>query len=284
MPPGMPGMMPGMMPGGAPQSPEQMEAMLGMMEQNPQMMQMMQNMLESNPQMVRQMMEPQLAQLRQINPQAAAMMEDPNFLRTMLNPTTMRNMVQFQRAMGGGGGAMGAGMPPNPWGAPPPAGGAAAANPWGPSAAVPPMMGNPWGPSPASGAPGGLDFSSLLGNMQNMNVSSAATTPSPPQHPADRYRTQLQSLRDMGFDDEILSLRALERFHGNVNRAVDALLMGEITHDSTTAAASSEQQQQQQTTSTAATTDETTTTTTSATEDTRPENETPKDAAEKKND
>merc|ERR1711920_1222335 len=46
------------------------------------------------------------------------------------------------------------------------------------------------------------------------------------QHPADRYRNQLQSLRDMGFDDEQASLQALQQNHGNLNRAVDQLLMG----------------------------------------------------------
>jgi len=46
------------------------------------------------------------------------------------------------------------------------------------------------------------------------------------QHPADRYRSQLNSLRDMGFDDEQQCLAVLQQNHGNLNRAVDALLMG----------------------------------------------------------
>merc|ERR1711957_1092806 len=45
------------------------------------------------------------------------------------------------------------------------------------------------------------------------------------QYPADRYRNQLQSLRDMGFDNEQQCLQVLQQNHGNVNRAVDILVM-----------------------------------------------------------
>merc|ERR1712028_293445 len=47
----------------------------------------------------------------------------------------------------------------------------------------------------------------------------------PQQHPADRYRPQLQSLRDMGFDNEQQCLQVLQQYHGNLNRAVDVLIM-----------------------------------------------------------
>merc|ERR1719491_2571996 len=38
-----------------------------------------------------------------------------------------------------------------------------------------------------------------------------------------RYHVQLQSLNDMGFDDNQVNIRALTQTHGNVNRAVDVL-------------------------------------------------------------
>ena len=79
--------------------------------------------------------------------------------------------------------------------------------------------------------PAGLDFSGLLNQMQATNLGGGAAQQQQQQqqqHPADRFRIQLQSLRDMGFDDEQGSLRALQASHGNLNRAVDMMLMGEV--------------------------------------------------------
>lgn len=42
--------------------------------------------------------------------------------------------------------------------------------------------------------------------------------------PQERYRTQLEALRGMGFSDETQCLEALERNNGSVNRALDDLL------------------------------------------------------------
>ena len=107
----------------------------------------------------------------------------------MMNPQTLRSMMQMQQAMGGGGGGM-------PGFSPPGAGGT------------------------------GMDFGSLLGSMQGANLASpgsaggvAANRP-----PEERYRVQLQSLRDMGFDDDAANIRVLEQNHGNVNRCIDLLL------------------------------------------------------------
>ena len=69
-----------------------------------------------------------------------------------------------------------------------------------------------------------LDFGSLLQQMQG--TTGQPQQQRQQQHPADRYRSQLQSLRDMGFDDEQAGLAALQQNHGNLNRAVDQLLMG----------------------------------------------------------
>jgi ubiquilin len=75
------------------------------------------------------------------------------------------------------------------------------------------------------GAPPPVDFSSLLQQLQNTSIAA------PHQHPADRFRLQLTSLRDMGFDDEQANLRALQANHGNLNRAVDMLLMGTVPEE-----------------------------------------------------
>ncbi len=46
--------------------------------------------------------------------------------------------------------------------------------------------------------------------------------------PADRFRHELQFLYDMGFDDKKANLTALQLHHGNLNRAIDALLTGTV--------------------------------------------------------
>merc|ERR1712137_1449503 len=72
--------------------------------------------------------------------------------------------------------------------------------------------------------PAGMDFSNLLNQFQATSIGPQDNQ----QHPADRYRSQLQQLRDMGFDDEQNSLRALVSNGGNLNRAVDNLIMGTV--------------------------------------------------------
>lgn len=203
--PGMPGMgaMPGMgMPPGMPNNmdPDQMMAILD----NPMMQQMMQQYVDSNPDAIRQMLEAQNPMFRQMfqgNPEMAN-----NMVRQMMNPQALRSMLQMQRSMGG-------------------------------------MPGMPTGANANASAGAGLDFSSLLGGagqappdfsgmmqqMQTMFGGSGFGMQPPPaqqQHPSDRYRSQLNSLRDMGFDDEQQCLAVLQQHHGNLNRAVDALLLG----------------------------------------------------------
>ncbi|KAI2496189.1 heat shock chaperonin-binding motif containing protein [Fragilaria crotonensis] len=150
-----------------------------------------------------------MQQMMEHNPQAARMLQDPQVLRSMMQPDNLRAMMQLQQAMGGVGGGMM--MPPPPgmmdaFGMPPPTS----------AGSMPPTA-------------GGLDFSTLLNQMQATNLGVGQQhTQQQQQHPADRFRVQLQSLRDMGFDDEQASLRALLTSHGNLNRAVDMLLMGEV--------------------------------------------------------
>jgi ubiquilin len=188
---------------GGPPTPQQLEQTLQMLE-NPMMAQMMDSFM-SNPAMVQQMMQsnPMIQQMMQSNPHAARMFQDPQFLRSMMQPNTIRSMMQLQQQMPQSNGGLWTGAPP--FGSMPPSANAA---------------------SPS----GSLDFSNLLSSLQStqLNGSTLANSQQPQQHPSDRYRTQLQSLRDMGFDDEQASLRALVVSHGNLNRAVDSLLMGDV--------------------------------------------------------
>lgn len=201
----------GAMPGlGQPPNPEQLMQILD----NPIMMNMMQQMVDQNPDMIRQMLEaqnPMMRQMFQNNPEQAN-----QFIRQMMNPQNLRNMIQLQRTMGGT-------MP----GMPQPSSGLDFSNLLGSSnpSSVPPsvdfgalMQQMQVGASPLAGGVPPLDFGSFLQQVQGTPAQQQ-------QHPADRYRSQLQSLRDMGFDDEQACVAALQQNHGNLNRAVDQLLM-----------------------------------------------------------
>ena len=219
----MPPMPLGMNPQNNNMDPNQMMQLLD----NPMVQQMMEQMVDQNPDAIRQMLEAQNPMLRQMfanNPEMGNQM-----VRQMMNPQALRSMLQLQQAMGGTGGmpggmGMGGSMAP-------PSGGSAAgsgldfSNLLGggmpPTGQLPPAAGNP------------LDFSAMMQQLQGMQgmgspVMGGTAPPAAPsnQHPADRYRRQLQSLRDMGFDDEQQCLAVLQQNHGNLNRAVDALLMG----------------------------------------------------------
>ena len=190
--------------GGMP--PPNMDQTLQMLE-NPMVRQMMDRMME-NPAMMRQMIESN-PMLQQTNPQLAqSLLENPAMMRQMMDPDNLRAMMQLQRSFGGA-------MPGMPGMAPPAA---------------------------PAGEGAGLDFSNLLNQFQSTNLG-AGMPPFPfggagagagapqqqqQQHPADRDRVQIRSLQDMGFDDEQANLRALVSNHGNLNRAVDALIAGTV--------------------------------------------------------
>ena len=59
--------------------------------------------------------------------------------------------------------------------------------------------------------------------MGNPGVATGAAR-APAQPPAERFRVQLQQLRDMGFYDEDANIRALTMSNGNVNAAIERLL------------------------------------------------------------
>ena len=164
------------------------------MLENPLVQQMMDQMMQ-NPAVLQQMMDgnPMMRQLRETNPQMAQMMSNPETIRTMMNPSNLRNMLSLQNSMQH-----------------------LAEN-------VPGFTGSIGGTVPAATTGGGLDFSSILNQLQstNIGISSPSHQPIPPEQ---RYRIQLQSLNDMGFDDNVSNIAALVRTHGNVNQSIDLLL------------------------------------------------------------
>merc|ERR1712038_275176 len=168
----------GMMGGG-----QNLEQTIQMLE-NPMIQQMM-NQMMSNPAMMQTMMDsnPMLRQMREQNPQIAAMMSNPEMIRSIMNPDNLRAMAQMQSAFGSMGmpgmPAMNTNQQFNPW-----AGG-------GSTGPTDTGVGGSAGP--------GLDFSSLLSQMRAASVSpSSANRPSTTSTavvpPEQRYRMQLQSL------------------------------------------------------------------------------------------
>jgi len=196
--------------GNSPEMPN-MEQTVQMLE-NPMIHQMMESLM-SDPAAMQSVLQsnPMLRQMTQANPQVAQMLNNPEMMRTMMNPSNLRSMMQMQNSMQGMGGfgrGDAAGAPSIPAGVPPP------------NFAAP-----------------GLDFSTLLNQMQSTSIGNSGVRGSgipmqgmgggngaAPIPPEQRFRIQLQSLNDMGFDDNQVNIPALVQTHGNVNRAIDMLL------------------------------------------------------------
>ena len=198
-----------------PPPPELMEQTLAMLE-NPQLRDAMTSALLENPQMMQQMMDmnPQMRQLRNENPELAQVMSNPEFLRTMMDPNVMRSMMSLQQSMQ----QQQQGNPNNMW--------HSLLNlqqALGPTTMFPSDTRIPSGVPAAPG--GGLDFSSLLQQTQNMNLlPQQHSTSQQQQQQQRRYDHLVTQLVDMGFDNRESNLRALQATGGNINRAVDYLL------------------------------------------------------------
>uniref|UniRef100_A0A6U3QPU3 Ubiquilin n=1 Tax=Ditylum brightwellii TaxID=49249 RepID=A0A6U3QPU3_9STRA len=199
--------MAGMGAGGQPNM--NLEQTISMLE-NPMINQMM-NQMMSDPNALQAMMDsnPMLRQMRETNPAAAAMMSNPESMRAMMNPDNLRAMMQLQQSMQQLNGSMpGFPVPPPAFGAPG-VGGVTGA-----------------GSTPAQTGNGNLDFSSLLNQFQSTSLGASQPQQTTPQQ---RFQNQLRSLNDMGFTDEQANIRALTENHGNVNRAIEVLLMAPPT-------------------------------------------------------
>jgi len=211
-----------------PPPPELMDQTLAMLE-NPQLRNAMTSALLENPQMMQQMMDmnPQMRQLRNENPELAQVMSNPEFLRTMMDPNVMRSMMSLQQSMQ----QQQQGNPNNMLNSL-----MNLQQALGPSNSMFPS--DTRIPSGVPAAPGGgLDFSSLLQQTQNMNLLPQQHSTSQQQQQR-RYDHLVTQLIDMGFDDRESNLRALQATGGNINRAVDYLL--ENPTSSTTANNSSD--------------------------------------------
>lgn len=172
------------------------------MLENPFVQQMMEQFMQ-NPALMQQMIEsnPMIRQLRETNPQMAAMMSNPEMMRTMMNPNHLRSMLSLQNSMQ----QRAQSIPGFPAG------------------------GGLGGSSSATTNDGRMDFSAILNQMQHNNIGGQflnqhPISPEQPIPPEQRYRIQLQSLNDMGFDDNVSNIAALVRTHGNVNQSIDILL------------------------------------------------------------
>ena len=194
-------------------SPEQTNAMMGMLD-NPMVQQMLRQTIHQNPDMFRQLLEaqnPMMRQMFQNNPEGAN-----DFVRRLMDPDAMRSILQLQQQLAPPRDSSAAGLDFSSLLQQPPGGG-----------------GMDWSAlmQQQPGGGGGMDFGSFLQGLQPSGAPSNVA-------PADRYQVQLRSLYDMGFDDEQRNLTALQRAQGNLNRAVDMLIGGEVPATSAAAAPS----------------------------------------------
>lgn len=127
-----------------------------------------------------------------------------------MTPENMNAAMQMMQGGGAGGmGAMG-GMPGSmqmPGGG---AGGAGAgAGGAGGAGGMPPF--------------GGMDPAMMQQFMQMQGMGGGFGAPADNRPPAERYATELQQLKEMGFTDEATNLQMLQQCGGNVNMAIERL-------------------------------------------------------------
>mmetsp|Transcript_8905 Transcript_8905/g.16054 ORF Transcript_8905/g.16054 Transcript_8905/m.16054 type:complete len:540 (-) Transcript_8905:1173-2792(-) len=209
------GGMPGVPGGGTTPDPNQVIQML----ENPMMQQMMQSML-ADPAMREQAFSanPILRQAVDQNPEMAQMLQNPEFLRMMMNPEVLRASLTLQNAMRGMQGGSTGGVPGG-FGYPPT--GTPTQDTTRNTAAT--------GTAPPETNPGLDALMNMFANSGAVN-NGATARPAPAAAPLSQeqleqmYASQLQQLRDMGFIDTSMCIRALQTSGGNVNLAVERLL------------------------------------------------------------
>ncbi|EER03524.1 Deubiquitination-protection protein dph1, putative [Perkinsus marinus ATCC 50983] len=197
------------------QDPQVMSQMM----QSPMVQQAMQSLAE-NPQLLQQMMatNPMMQQMMAQNPQMAAIMSNPDLLRFLMNPQTMQAMMQLNQAMAGN-------QQQQQQGAPAPAAPV-------PTTTTPAQSTAPPNPAPTGPATSGQpDYASMMQAMQNnplmaqMLAGGGAGAIPAPNHAEleQRYASELETLRSMGFVDTAANLEALRVCDGNVELAVNYL-------------------------------------------------------------
>ncbi|SGZ49223.1 CIC11C00000002210 [Sungouiella intermedia] len=185
------------------------------------------NALLLNPQMLDFVIN-QNPQLRAMGPQVRAMLQSPMFRDMLLNPETMRSMMQMSRAQAGGAATDAFPAPGlNPTLGGDSAGGAdASADSTGTGSGA--GTGNPAANPFASLFPNGMppmDPFAMFGGAGAAGAGGAAAQQDD-RPPEVRYESQLGQLNDMGFFDFEQNVAALRRSGGNVQGAVEFLLSG----------------------------------------------------------
>ncbi|KAJ3223760.1 hypothetical protein HK099_000716 [Clydaea vesicula] len=185
--------------------------LINSMMNNPQMLGMMAQLMQ-NPQMLDMMAQqnPQMAAM--LTPEMRQHMQSPEFARMLSDPQSLQRALQLSQAMGGFGGGMGG------FGAPAPAPAAPGTNPFLSD------------PSFLASMLGGEKEKKIFFNVLGMPGGPAPATapPAPAGPPEEIYQTQLQQLRDMGFYDPTENVRALQLCGGNVNAAVEYLVIDKL--------------------------------------------------------
>jgi len=173
---------------------------------NPMVQQMM-----SDPQFMNQIIQsnPMLQQMVSANPQLREMLSNPAMMQQMMNPQTISAAMQMMQNQGGPGmGAMG-GMPG--------------------SMSMPGGAGGAGGMNPGMGGMGGMGGMPMMNPalmqqymaMQGMGGGGFQGVNARP--PRERFATELNQLKEMGFTDEETNLQMLQQCNGNVNLAIERL-------------------------------------------------------------
>lgn len=161
--------------------------------QNPAVSQMMQSLL-SNPQYMNEIvsLNPQLRGMFDVNPQLRDMMQNPELLRQLTNPSTMQQMMGLQQSL------------------------------------LSQLNRQPATQEPTqTGVTTGTPNNNGLEMLMNMfgGLGTGGLTPNAPNVPPEElYATQLSQLQEMGFFDTQENIRALRATSGNVHAAVERLL------------------------------------------------------------
>ncbi|CAD5170504.1 unnamed protein product [Musa acuminata subsp. malaccensis] len=169
-------------------------SVLSQVLQNPAMMQMMQNLL-SDPQYVNQVLNfnPNMRSLLESNGQLREMLQNPDFLRQLMSPETMQQLLSIQQSLFSHNGQQQSRLEQEQT-----AGGTGTLNNTG------------------------LEF--LMNMFGGLGTGGLGVPPTSNVPAEELYATQLSQLQEMGFFDTQENIRALTATAGNVHAAVERLL------------------------------------------------------------
>lgn len=205
---------------GAFPDPDQMNDMM-----SSPMFQEQMNALLLNPEMLDFMIN-QNPQLRAMGPQVRTMLQSPMFRAMLLNPDTLRSMMNMSREQAGastGGSFPAPGLNPTLGGDSAPGAETSTDTASAPGGAAGGAA-NPFASMFPNGMPP-VDPFALFGGAGAGGAGGGAA-PQDDRPPEVRYESQLGQLNDMGFFDFDQNVAALRRSGGNVQGAVEFLLSG----------------------------------------------------------